>query len=67
MLFSHLTADGNWSPWGEWGSCSTTCGGGVTKRYRSCSDPAPADGGAECEGLAEELEVCNPDVLCEGE
>merc|ERR1712055_521351 len=35
--------DGHWSKWGE---CSKTCGGG--KKTRTCTNPAPAYGGADC-------------------
>ena len=48
-----ITVDGHWSPWskletacsrlnvttGEW--TLVTCGGGVKKRFRSCTNPSP--------------------------
>jgi len=36
--------DGEWS---EWSECSKKCGGGLKKR--TCTNPAPAHGGADCE------------------
>merc|ERR1719187_6854 len=37
--------NGGWSPWGR---CSATCGGGIMTR--TCTDPAPANGGDDCRG-----------------
>jgi|GEM_PF-6492173 len=44
--------------WTEWSACSASCGGGT--RTRSCSNPAPANGGALCEGQASEACGTNP-------
>lgn len=51
--------DGKWSKYGPWDKCSKTCGGGVTQRRRSCSNPAPDHGGNDCEGPAMERGECN--------
>ncbi|KAK3705144.1 hypothetical protein RRG08_005532 [Elysia crispata] len=51
--------DGEWSEWGGWSECSKTCGGGVQYRERNCLNPAPANGGKECEGLSRETLSCN--------
>ena len=32
----------------DWGACSVTCGGG--QQTRTCDNPAPANGGADCVG-----------------
>ena len=46
-----------YSEWGDWESCSATCGGGTMKRTRTCTDPT--NGGAACVGLTEETVNCN--------
>ncbi|XP_072266667.1 adhesion G protein-coupled receptor B1 isoform X1 [Pyxicephalus adspersus] len=49
--------DGKWQEWGSWGSCSTTCDGGVQKRERACY--GPFYGGQDCPGPSEENKPCN--------
>ena len=47
--------------WGEWtsvGSCSKECGDGTQTRTRTCTNPAPANGGADCVGEASENQAC---------
>nr|XP_023682681.1 semaphorin-5B isoform X1 [Paramormyrops kingsleyae] len=56
---------GAWSCWSPWSQCSVTCGGGHYQRTRSCSSPAPADGGDICIGLHTEEALCNTQP-CEG-
>lgn len=36
-----------------------SCGGGTQTRSRTCSDPAPLNGGAECEGDISQTQSCN--------
>ncbi|XP_065181025.1 hemicentin-1-like [Sycon ciliatum] len=52
--------NGNWSPWSPW-SCSTTCGGGVRSRTRTCDNPPASAGGVNCSGNAMQanLTLCN--------
>ncbi|XP_060071250.1 uncharacterized protein LOC132551155 [Ylistrum balloti] len=50
---------GAWASWGSYGSCSRTCGGGVKKRYRTCTNPAPAHGGNDCPNSNEGSASCN--------
>ena len=33
-----VQAGAEWTPWGEWGECSSTCGEGVRSRWRRCTD-----------------------------
>ncbi|KAL3886521.1 hypothetical protein ACJMK2_026506 [Sinanodonta woodiana] len=59
----HLNAcpvDGNWSDWGHWSTCTATCGSWITRyRSRTCTNPAPSIGGANCMGTASYSESCN--------
>lgn len=51
-------ADGNWSGWGLWSSCSVTCGNGFQTRSRNCTDPAPSLSGRQCIGDDFEVYPC---------
>lgn len=51
--------NGGWSDWGGWSACSVSCGGGTQTRYRTCTNPAPAYGGAGCSGSDSETVSCN--------
>ena len=57
--------DGGWSDFGDWSECSADCGNGVQTRSRSCNNPAPANGGADCEGEDTEARSCKMGV-CPG-
>ncbi|XP_070688049.1 hemicentin-1 [Pempheris klunzingeri] len=49
---------GNWGPWSSWGSCSKTCNGGQMRRYRTCDNPRPANGGRACAGADTQIQRC---------
>lgn len=51
--------NGNWALWGSWTSCSVTCGSGTQSRTRTCTDPAPANGGSTCSGNSTASQACN--------
>ncbi|KAL9846109.1 hemicentin-1 isoform 2-T2 [Geothlypis trichas] len=53
---------GNWGPWSSWGTCSRTCNGGQTRRYRSCDNPRPASGGRACAGADVQVQRCSTDL-----
>ncbi|XP_033639593.1 uncharacterized protein LOC117300041 isoform X3 [Asterias rubens] len=40
--------DGDWSGWTVWSQCDKTCGWGTRLRFRSCTNPAPRNGGRDC-------------------
>ena len=49
--------------WSEWSECSQACGGG--EQTRTCTNPAPSNGGADCSG--DSRRACNErDCLNEG-
>ncbi|XP_060551315.1 coadhesin-like [Ruditapes philippinarum] len=54
--------DGNWANWSNWSLCDVTCGNGTQVRARTCTDPAPAHGGAYCSGPHSQNKPCLKDV-----
>ena len=50
---------GGWSAWSSYGACSVTCGTGSKSRTRSCTNPSPSNGGADCSGDSTETADCN--------
>ncbi|XP_069119934.1 uncharacterized protein [Argopecten irradians] len=54
-----VSVDGVWGSWSPYGPCSVTCGGGgYRNRNRTCNNPAPAYGGRECTGNAQQSKLC---------
>ncbi|XP_060568381.1 sushi, von Willebrand factor type A, EGF and pentraxin domain-containing protein 1-like isoform X2 [Ruditapes philippinarum] len=51
--------DGEWSEWGNWSECSTTCGDGEKRRKRLCNNPSPDNGGEDCHGDTFDFINCN--------
>jgi len=49
--------DGGWS---AWSACSASCGGGT--QTRTCTNPTPANGGANCVGST--TQACNTQACC---
>ncbi|XP_070176207.1 coadhesin-like isoform X2 [Littorina saxatilis] len=61
--------NGGWSEftlWEDYDECSAGCGGGNKKQYRTrtCTNPAPAFGGNDCDGVDKENQTveCNQEV-----
>ena len=57
--FIQLLVDGQWGPWGGYGSCSKTCNSGQRVRTRKCNSPAPSHGGKGCIGSDRWETTCN--------
>merc|ERR1711881_301626 len=51
--------NGQWNEWSAWSSCTNSCAGGSRSRARTSDNPAPAKGGAACEGDSDATEACN--------
>lgn len=49
---------GGWSGWAHWTACSKTCGVGLQRRDRTCSNPYPSHGGDHCFGDSVEDKIC---------
>ncbi|XP_062412851.1 cartilage intermediate layer protein 1 [Sardina pilchardus] len=47
--------EARWGPWGAWGSCSVTCGGGRRARRRNCIRTSDT---VRCEGRPVEFQKC---------
>ena len=63
LYLSFLAIPGGYSEWSQWEQCNVSCGGGIQRRYRRCTNPPPSDGGSTCIeqnlGPAEEIQQCN--------
>ena len=46
--FRFPPVDGSFSDWTSWSTCSKTCGRGIKKRMRFCTNPSPQNGGKNC-------------------
>uniref|UniRef100_H3DA49 ADAM metallopeptidase with thrombospondin type 1 motif 15 n=1 Tax=Tetraodon nigroviridis TaxID=99883 RepID=H3DA49_TETNG len=54
-----VQVNGRWGPWGPYGGCSRSCGGGVQLARRECDNPAPENGGKYCHGLRLKYRSCS--------
>ncbi|XP_023559166.1 papilin isoform X2 [Octodon degus] len=54
-----------WGPWGEWSTCSRTCGGGISFRERPCYTQRK-DGSTSCVGPARSYRTCSTQSCPDG-
>ena len=61
MFVGSTAVNGGYTEWSEWSSCSKSCGEGLQKQTRSCTNPPPANGGTDCSrlGKATKTKRCN--------
>uniref|UniRef100_A0A7M5TWK8 Uncharacterized protein n=1 Tax=Clytia hemisphaerica TaxID=252671 RepID=A0A7M5TWK8_9CNID len=64
LIISLLPVNGGLSEWSTPSSCSVTCGEGEATQTRTCTNPAPAHGGNDCEGDRKRTVKCNAPKLC---
>ena len=64
-ILNNNLVNGRYTEWSRWGDCSATCGGGELTKTRTCTDPAPANGGKDCVGVASLSQACNKHA-CQG-
>lgn len=60
-VVTKFAVNGGYSAWEPYGECSKSCGGGKQTRSRTCTNPPPAAGGAECSklGSSTQSRECN--------
>lgn len=51
--------DGKWSAWANTTTCIVSCGGGSIEQSRTCTNPAPQNGGANCQGPVQQTISCS--------
>ena len=58
MVLCILIVDCEWAEWGDWETCSETCGDGTKSRIRTKAQEAQ-HGGTECPDSNSGSEACN--------
>ncbi|XP_060552963.1 hemicentin-1-like isoform X1 [Ruditapes philippinarum] len=57
---------GGWTKWSNWDACSVTCGVGIERRHRNCSNPIPDRNGLQCFGDTLDDRICLPGPCANG-
>jgi hypothetical protein len=63
---SQCNVTGRWTSWYPWDSCSSSCGKGITTRYRHCFGWAASHQQLVCSGANSQIKDCNG-TICIGE
>ena len=57
-----VVIDGGWTEWNDWSDCPADfCSYGNMTRNRTCDNPAPLNGGLDCEGESMDVMSCYND------
>ena len=48
--------EGGWGTWSPWSSCGSDC---IKSKSRSCNNPTPEIGGADCKGASSYFYTCS--------
>ncbi|GAV02360.1 hypothetical protein RvY_12936 [Ramazzottius varieornatus] len=62
-----MAVDGGWSAWTTTASCTSNCllpGAGLRVFERTCTNPAPVNGGRQCVGKSKRYQKCDDTSLC---
>ncbi|KAH3741434.1 hypothetical protein DPMN_048159 [Dreissena polymorpha] len=62
ICMKRACADGGWTTWSSWSTCSASCGGGIYQRSRGCTNPSPSPYGQNCEGPNNDVATCNSEL-----
>ena len=49
FAYFKIKVAGKWGKWTSWSRCQGDCGGSQ-RRVRTCDEPAPRNGGPDCDG-----------------
>ncbi|XP_060603771.1 thrombospondin-1-like [Ruditapes philippinarum] len=58
--------NGGWTTWSSWEACSVTCGVGLQRRHRNCTNPLPDRFGHHCFGDSLDDKICLPSPCTDG-
>ncbi|KAL4223332.1 scavenger receptor [Mactra antiquata] len=61
-----VQVNGGWTTWTDWSGCSVTCGSGIKRRSRDCSNPPPGPGGMDCVGDNDDIQICMETICYDG-
>ncbi|KAH3740839.1 hypothetical protein DPMN_047553 [Dreissena polymorpha] len=59
ICMQRACADGGWTAWSSWSTCSASCGAGIYQRSRDCTNPSPSPYGQHCAGPNNDVATCN--------
>ena len=58
-MWTFSSVHGGWTKWSDWDTCSVTCGTGLARRHRNCTNPVPERFGDHCFGDTLDVKICS--------